>query len=303
MCSSAPATARVSIAATAETRRAVPFPVPAISRGSAASPVGVTVSTVAGHGCQRPAGRAPRGARPGDVALFRPRRLVQLIDCGTTRIHLSQAATYETLAAAGRLDANAIIWCDQLAVELREFTREQLWIVAPWFADPETRRFLGGPEWPEEMLERGDRVVGEEFRGAVQTGAYRYLAHAGGRPVGYVDCGTFDRCTVYGGESPRGPSITDSIEVATGSIAFVVDPDLRRRGLGRAMIGALLRQAELLSIILFEAGVEPDNVASLRCLGAAGFRLGSDQPDWEGMLYYRARRADIDCRPASGTRA
>jgi len=54
------------------------------------------------------------------------------------------------------------------------------------------------------MLDRADRVVGEEFRGAVQTGSYRYLARSEGRAFGYVDCGTFDRCTVYGREGRTG---------------------------------------------------------------------------------------------------
>lgn len=177
-----------------------------------------------------------------------------------------------------------------LALSLRAFTREDLPTVEPWFRDPDTRRFLGDPTWPAVMLERGDRIVGKEFRGAIQTAAFRYLAHAEGRPFGYVDCGTFDRCTVYGGEGPDGPTIIESIDVATGSIAFVVAPEVRGEGLGRAMIRALISQPELEFVELFEAGVEPDNTASRRCLEAAGFRLRSKDPDFEGTLYYRAWR-------------
>ncbi len=136
------------------------------------------------------------------------------------------------------------------------------------------------------MLERADTGVGEEFRGARQTGVYRYLAGCDGRAVGYVDCGTFDRCTVYGGEGPDGPIILDSIDVGTGSIAFVVDPAMRCGGLGRALIGARMRQPELSFVELFEADVEPENIASRRCLEGGGFRLRSAQPDYEGMLYY-----------------
>jgi RimJ/RimL family protein N-acetyltransferase len=179
-------------------------------------------------------------------------------------------------------------------LSLRAFTRADLRIVEPWFRDPDTRRFLGGPEWPRRMLELGEGVVGQEFRGAIQTGAYRYLAHADRGLVGYVDCGTFNRCTVYAGEGPEGPIVTESIEDETGSIAFVIDPQIRRRGVGRAMISALIHQPELGFVELFEAGVEPGNMASRRCLEAAGFRLGSEKPDFEGMLYYRARRPDLN---------
>jgi RimJ/RimL family protein N-acetyltransferase len=82
------------------------------------------------------------------------------------------------------------------------------------------------------------------------------------------------------------------VDVATGSIAFVVDPAVRRRGLGlgRAMISALMRQPDLSFVKLFEAGVEPENTASRRCLDAAAFRLRTGQPDCEGMLYYERSR-------------
>lgn len=179
-------------------------------------------------------------------------------------------------------------------VWLRKFDRADLPTVEPWFQDSETRLYLGGPEWPRNMLDHGSRSVGQLFRGAQQTGAYRYLARTGARPVGYVDCGTFNCCTVYGGEGTDGPIISETIDVPTGSIAFAVDPALRGRGLGRAIIAALFSLPELEHVELFEAGVEPDNIASRGCLEAAGFRLRCEQPDVEGMLYYRAWQRDPD---------
>ena len=161
-------------------------------------------------------------------------------------------------------------------------------MVTPWFEDADTRRYLGGADWPAAMLDHAERAIGETFRGAVQTAAYHYLAEVDGLAVGYIDCGTFDRATVYGGEGPDGPIITESIEVATGSIAFTVDPAVRRRGVGRVMIAALLARPELAFVELFEAGVEPENVAGRRCLEAAAFRARSPEPDYEGLLYYRA---------------
>lgn len=175
-------------------------------------------------------------------------------------------------------------------VNLRALTHADVPIVAPWFRDPDTRRYLGGPDWPAAMLDLSERTVGETFRGAVQTAAHHYLAEIDDRAVGYIDCGTFDRVTVYGGEGPDGPIITESIEVMTGSIAFAVDPAARRRGVGRRMIAALLARPELAFVELFEAGVEPENVACRRCLERAGFCPRSPEPDYEGFLYYRAAR-------------
>jgi GNAT superfamily N-acetyltransferase len=175
-------------------------------------------------------------------------------------------------------------------VSLRPLTRTDLAAITPWFENPDRRRYLGGPDWPAAMLDHGERAVGETFRGAVQTAAHHYLAELDGRAVGYIDCGTFDRATVYGGEGPDGPVVTESIEVTTGSIAFAVDPAVRRRGIGRATITALLALPELAFVELFEAGVALENVACRRCLERAGFCARSPKPDYEGMLYYRAAR-------------
>jgi GNAT superfamily N-acetyltransferase len=184
----------------------------------------------------------------------------------------------------------------QPIVSLAPLTRTDLAAITPWFEDPDTRRYLGGPDWPAAMLDHSERAVGEIFRGATQTAAHHYLAEVDGRAVGYIDCGTFDRATVYGGQGPDGPVITESIDLATGSIAFAVDPALRRRGVGLVMIAALLARPELAFVEWFEAGVEPDNRACRRCLERAGFCVRSPEPDCEGMLYYRA------ARPAEGAR-
>jgi RimJ/RimL family protein N-acetyltransferase len=161
----------------------------------------------------------------------------------------------------------------QAVVSLRPLTRVDLAAITPWFEDPDTRKSLGGPEWPAAMLAHADESVGTTFRGARQSGAYHYLALADGAPVGYIDCGTFDRCTVYGGEGPDGPIVLDTIDAVTGSIAFAIDPAHRRRRLATNMIQALTHHPDLAAVELFEAGVEPENLGSRGALEAAGFRL------------------------------
>lgn len=56
------------------------------------------------------------------------------------------------------------------------------------------------------------------------------------------------------------------------------------------MIATLFDMPELRLIELFEAGVEPANIASRCCLEAAGFEPRSLEPDFAGMLYYHAWR-------------
>jgi len=140
------------------------------------------------------------------------------------------------------------------------------------------------------MLDLDARVVGTEFRGATQIAALRFLASAGGHPIGMIDCGVFDRWVDYDGEGSNGPIIRAVRPVTTGSIAFVVDPASRRKGIGLAMIACLLARSELTGVQLIEAGVDPDNIASMRCLAAAGFQQHRLDPDFEGMLYFLLSR-------------
>ena len=58
------------------------------------------------------------------------------------------------------------------------------------------------------------------------------------------------------------------------------------------MLTSLLDLPELADVIVFGAGVEPDNVASARCLAAAGFEAPDPRPDWEGIVYYLRTRPD-----------
>jgi len=175
-----------------------------------------------------------------------------------------------------------------MPLELRPFTRAQLPMVEPWFEDPETHRWLGGPEWPRMAVDLADTPLGE-FRGAQETGRYRYLAWDGDSPVGYIDCGTSDRWTTWEG-GPAGRGVVDVIDEPSGAMAYVTDPVLRRRGYGAAMIQALMGEPELGHVSLFAAGIEPENTASVRCLLAAGLHPLDPVSDWEGFVYYAMRR-------------
>jgi RimJ/RimL family protein N-acetyltransferase len=169
-------------------------------------------------------------------------------------------------------------------LQLRPFEREHLPLVEPWFTDAGTQRWLGGPGWPRLMLGRADRPLGE-FRGAAETGRYRWLAWDRGTAVGYIDCGTYDRWTTWEG-GPGGRGVIGVIDFPAGSISYVVDPVLRRRGYCAAMVTAVLAMPELAGIEMFAAGVAPANAGSVGCLRKTGFRPLDPEPDWEGVVYY-----------------
>jgi RimJ/RimL family protein N-acetyltransferase len=137
-------------------------------------------------------------------------------------------------------------------------------------------------------LKLADAPLGE-FRGAQETGRYRFLAWDKGVPVGYIDIGTFDRWATWEG-GPDGRGVVDVIDEPSGAMAYVVDPALRRRGYGFDMMLALMGIPALSHVQLFAAGIEPENTASVRCLLSAGF-APLDPADWEGIVYYARRRA------------
>jgi RimJ/RimL family protein N-acetyltransferase len=176
-----------------------------------------------------------------------------------------------------------------VTIDLRPFARDQLTLVEPWFKDPETQRWLGGPEWPKMALKLADGPLGE-FRGMQETGRYRFLASDDDVPVGYIDIGTYDRWATWeGGTDGRG--VVDIIDEPSGAMAYVVDPAQRRKGYGAKMTLALMQIPDLSHVQLFAAGIEPENTASVRCLLSAGFEPLDPTPDWEGIVYYAKSKA------------
>ena len=173
-------------------------------------------------------------------------------------------------------------------LRLRPFRQRQLALTDRWFADADTRRWLGGPGWPGLILDLHKRPLGE-YRGAVETGRYSWLAWDGDTAVGYVGCDTYDRCTTWDG-SPDGRGVVKALPVPTANLSYVVDPALRRQGYGTSIIAALMASSQITHVSLFVAGVEPANTGSISCLLKNGFQPLDPAPDWEGTVYYARER-------------
>jgi RimJ/RimL family protein N-acetyltransferase len=177
---------------------------------------------------------------------------------------------------------------------LRPFRRSQLPLTDRWFADADTRRWLGGPGWPGLILDLHERPLGEH-RGAIETGRFSWLAWEGDTAVGYTGCDTYDRCTTWDG-SPDGRGVVRTLPVPTANISYVVDPALRRQGYGTSVIAALVSCPQLAHVSLFVAGVEPANSGSISCLLKNGFQPLDPAPDWEGTVYYAKEKPPATCR-------
>lgn len=178
-----------------------------------------------------------------------------------------------------------------MALVLSRLTSDDLALVEPWFDDPDTQRYLGGHEWPAQMLALAESAPGTEFRGQRTLAAYRWLARVEDAPVGYVDCGVTNRWTTCGAPGHDGaPVVLSALDGPAGSIAMVVAPASRGRGIGQQMVRAMIEEPSVRDVRVFAAGVEPENLASCRCLERVGFRVRTPVPDWEGMIYYLLAR-------------
>ncbi|MGA8355619.1 MAG: N-acetyltransferase family protein [Solirubrobacteraceae bacterium] len=86
-----------------------------------------------------------------------------------------------------------------------------------------------------------------------------------------------------------------------GAVSIYVDPDRARMGVGKALLRALVDAAEQASIWTVEAGIFPENAASIALHEGCGFRLVgvrkrvSQMPDgsWRDVLLYERRSETV----------
>nr|WP_296069936.1 GNAT family protein [uncultured Actinoplanes sp.] len=154
--------------------------------------------------------------------------------------------------------------------------------VRPWFEHPGVQRWLGGPSW----LDRPPEPPGE-FRGrwVLRAHAWVYLDKSGS-PAAYLGGEVYDRWCRYRPDHP-----IDRVEPGPAfGFAYAVDPARWGRGLGRGALRAMVDAPEVADVRVFAAGIEPENVASTRCVAAAGFAPDDPAPDWEGIVHWLLRR-------------
>jgi RimJ/RimL family protein N-acetyltransferase len=166
-------------------------------------------------------------------------------------------------------------------IELLPFTPDLLGAVAPWFDDAETFRWLGGRDWPENLL----RLIADpprEHRGSSVRDRAGWIATLDREPVALID--------------------TEVYEDGTAAVALVVAPAQRCRGVGAATLAAIARLlARDRGVDALVGGVERHNDASHRCVKAAGFVAVAEVPDEEGFINYVLRLDPAGARGASGS--
>jgi phosphinothricin acetyltransferase len=122
--------------------------------------------------------------------------------------------------------------------------------------------------WPEvravyrEGLATGDATFETEAPewerwDAAHLRACRLVALADGRVAGWAALGPVSAREVYAG---------------VAEVSVYVGADFRGRGVGRALLSALVRESESEGIWTLQAGIFPENVASVALHKACGFR-------------------------------
>ena len=153
---------------------------------------------------------------------------------------------------------------------------------------------MTGSDWPDvaEIYRRGldtghasfeTSVPAHEEWDATHLAEPRLVARLDGAVVGWAALSPVsDRC-VYGG-------------VAEGSV--YVAPEVGGRGIGRQLLAELVRRAEEAGIWTVQAGIFPENAASLALHERCGFRvvgrrerLGRHHGVWRDVLLVE-RRSD-----------
>jgi ribosomal protein S18 acetylase RimI-like enzyme len=142
-----------------------------------------------------------------------------------------------------------------LMLVMRDLVPADLDVVRPWFSERETQRWLGDSRWPKQLL----RLAADD------PGRHALVAVEDGVVVAIVDAERYGDGRV--------------------SVALVVAPDRRRRGIATRLMHALAQRAELDGIKEVLVGVEEGNTASGCLVVAAGFRR-SHGPDDDGFIYY-----------------
>jgi phosphinothricin acetyltransferase len=93
---------------------------------------------------------------------------------------------------------------------------------------------------------------------ADRLAGHRFVAEDAGRVLGWTALSAVSARRVYAG---------------VADLAIYVHPASQGKGVGRALLGALIDSSERAGVWTLQAGVFPENVASIRLHQAAGFRL------------------------------
>lgn len=145
--------------------------------------------------------------------------------------------------------------------------REWVNVISEWWKDSEIEKWMGGYP-PSKALELANSPP-EEFRGRKVIGRTALVGLANAEPISLIDF--------------------EKYEDGSAGLALIISPTHRNKGWGRRALRALIDSPEVEGLERLFAGIEPENVASVRCFEGAGFTPTSREPDHEGIIYFEIK--------------
>jgi L-amino acid N-acyltransferase YncA len=114
----------------------------------------------------------------------------------------------------------------------------------------------------------------------------RLVARAGGGVVGWAALSPFSSRRVYGG---------------VAEVSVYVAATARGRGVGRSLLDSLIRESESAGFWTLQAGIFPENAASIKLVKSCGFRevgyrerLGQMNGRWRDVVIVERRSSIVD---------
>lgn len=126
-------------------------------------------------------------------------------------------------------------------MEFRELEQPNLYVLEDWFKDAEVYKWLSG----KLPLKRWYKFVNKS------SNYYAWIVYEQEIPVGQI-----------------------SVEIYpdhTASVSLLTNPSLRNKGYGKRMLELLQNRKELDAVQIITAGIEVENIASIRCFKKVGF--------------------------------
>lgn len=136
-------------------------------------------------------------------------------------------------------------------IELNENHLNEL---SEWHQDKELSNRYGGSEWPKKLWE----IMGNDENRKC------WIALNDDKPIAYVD-----------------------FEIHPNALAWIgiaVKPTMRGQGLGKRILANFLESEYVKDFDEIRAGIEFDNIASIKCFESVGFIPLNNQPDEEGII-------------------
>jgi L-amino acid N-acyltransferase YncA len=164
--------------------------------------------------------------------------------------------------------------------------------------NPITLAPLQAEDWPAAARIYADGIAGGNATFEAEAPSWEeWAGKRNGYPAVVVRGADGEVC----GWAALTPVSPRAVYRGVGAVSIYVAPEQLRRGVGRALLGGLIEASERAGFWTLEAGIFPENLASVALHESCGFRLVGvrervgQMPDgqWRDVLLYERRSENV----------